>query len=129
MFLGAHVLSAGYSDKYYEKAQKVRTLIINDFEEAFKNCDLIVSPTMPVTALKFGEGEKNPLFGEMMDVLHEGSAVSGLSAISVPIGMAHGMPVGGQLIAPRVGEEKLAYAGILFQENTDFHKHFVKEIK
>lgn len=129
MFLGAHVLSAGYSDKYYEKAQKVRTLIINDFEEAFKECDLIVSPTMPITALKFGEGEKNPLFGEMMDILHEGSAVSGLSAISVPIGMADGMPVGGQLIAPRVGEEKLAYAGILFQQNTDFHKNFVKDIK
>ena len=129
MFLGAHVLSAGYSDKYYEKAQKVRTLIINDFEEAFKECDLIVSPTMPITALKFGEGEKNPLFGEMMDILHEGSAVSGLAAISVPIGMSGNMPVGGQLIAPRVGEEKLAYAGILFQENTDFHKNFVKEIK
>jgi aspartyl-tRNA(Asn)/glutamyl-tRNA(Gln) amidotransferase subunit A len=129
MFLGAHVLSAGYSDKYYEKAQKVRTLIIKDFEEAFKECDLIVSPTMPITALKFGEGDKNPLFGEMMDILHEGSAVSGLSAISVPIGMSDNMPVGGQLIAPRVGEEKLAYAGILFQENTDFHKSFVKEIK
>ena len=129
MFLGAHVLSSGYSDKYYEKAQKVRTLIIEDFEKAFEKCDLIVSPTMPITALKFGEGEKNPLFGEMMDILHEGSAVSGLSAISVPIGMANGMPVGGQLIAPRVGEEKLAYAGIKFQENTDFHTLVVKEIK
>jgi len=129
MFLGAHVLSSGYSDKYYEKAQKVRTLIIEDFEKAFEECDLIVSPTMPITALKFGEGEKNPLFGEMMDILHEGSAVSGLSAISVPIGMANGMPVGGQLIAPRVGEEKLAYAGIKFQENTDFHTLVVKEIK
>ena len=129
MFLGAHVLSAGYSDKYYEKAQKVRTLIIEDFERAFEECDLIVSPTMPITALEFGEGEKNPLFGEMMDILHEGSAVSGLSAISVPIGMSKGMPVGGQLIAPRVSEEKLAFAGIKFQENTDFHKLFVKEIK
>jgi aspartyl-tRNA(Asn)/glutamyl-tRNA(Gln) amidotransferase subunit A len=129
IFLGAHVLSAGYSDKYYEKAQKVRTLIIKDFERAFEECDLIVSPTMPITALKFGEGEKNPLFGEMMDILHEGSAVSGLAAISVPIGIAKGLPVGGQLIAPRVSEEKLAFAGIKFQENTDFHTHFVKDIK
>ncbi len=129
IFLGAHVLSAGYSDKYYEKAQKVRTLIIKDFERAFEECDLIVSPTMPITALKFGEGEKNPLFGEMMDILHEGSAVSGLAAISVPIGFAKGLPVGGQLIAPRVSEEKLAFAGIKFQENTDFHTHFVKDIK
>ena len=79
---------------------------------------------MPITALKFGEGEKNPLFGEMRDVLHEGSAVSGLSAISLPIGFAGNLPVGGQLIAPKLGEEKLAYVGIKFQENTDFHKHF-----
>jgi len=129
MFLGAHVLSSGYHDKYYTKAQKVRTLIINDFEKAFEEVDLIVSPTMPITALKFGEGEKNPLFGEMMDVLHEGSAVSGLSAISLPIGFSKGLPVGGQLIAPRVGEEKLAYAGILYQENTEFHKKFPEEIK
>jgi aspartyl-tRNA(Asn)/glutamyl-tRNA(Gln) amidotransferase subunit A len=128
MFLGAHVLSSGYHDKYYTKAQKVRTLIINDFEKAFGEVDLIVSPTMPITALKFGEGEKNPLFGEMMDVLHEGSAVSGLSAISLPIGFAGNLPVGGQLIAPKLGEEKLAYVGIKFQENTDFHKHF-PEIK
>lgn len=128
IFFGAHVLSAGYSEKYYEKAQKVRTLIKNDFDIAFKECDLIASPTMPITALKFGEGEKNPLFGEMMDILHEGSAISGLSAISVPIGMLNNLPVGGQLIAPRIGEEKLIYAGILFQENTDFHKKF-PEIK
>lgn len=124
MILGAHVLSSGFHDKYYTKAQKVRTLILQDFENAFREVDLIVSPTMPITALKFGEGEKNPLFGEMMDILHEGSAVSGLSAISVPIGFSSGMPVGGQLIAPRLGEEKLAYVGIKFQENSSFHNSF-----
>jgi aspartyl-tRNA(Asn)/glutamyl-tRNA(Gln) amidotransferase subunit A len=83
---------------------------------------------MPITALKFGESEKNPLFGEMMDILHEGSAVSGLSAISVPIGFSQGLPVGGQLISTKLGEEKLAYAGIKYQENTDFHTNF-PEIK
>jgi aspartyl-tRNA(Asn)/glutamyl-tRNA(Gln) amidotransferase subunit A len=129
MFLGAHVLSSGYHEQYYTKAQKVRTLIINDFEKAFESVDLIVSPTMPITALEFGEGEKNPLFGEMMDILHEGSAVSGLSAISMPIGFSKGLPVGGQLIAPRLHEEKLAYLGISYQENTDFHKKFPEEIK
>lgn len=128
MFLGAHVLSSGYHDKYYTKAQKVRTLIINDFEKAFEEVDLIVSPTMPITALKFGEGEKNPLFGEMMDVLHEGSAVSGLAAISVPIGFSKGLPVGGQLISRRIDEEKLAFAGILYQNNTDYHKKFKEEL-
>lgn len=124
MILGAHVLSSGFHDKYYTKAQKVRTLIINDFENAFKEVDLIVAPTMPITALEFGEGEKNPLFGEMMDILHEGSAVSGLSAISVPIGFSKGLPVGGQLIATKLDEEKLAFAGIKYQEITEFHKNF-----
>ncbi|NBO17541.1 MAG: Asp-tRNA(Asn)/Glu-tRNA(Gln) amidotransferase subunit GatA, partial [Proteobacteria bacterium] len=126
MILGAHVLSSGFHDKYYTKAQKVRTLIINDFENAFKDVDLIVAPTMPITALEFGEGDKNPLFGEMMDILHEGSAVSGLCAISLPIGFSNGLPVGGQLIGAKFDEEKLAFAGIKYQEATDFHKNFPK---
>jgi len=88
---------------------------------------LIVAPTMPITALEFGEGEKNPLFGEMMDILHEGSAVSGLCAISLPIGFSKGLPVGGQLIASKFDEEKLAFAGIKYQENTEFHLEFPKE--
>lgn len=129
MILGSHVLSSGFHDKYYTKAQKVRTLIIKDFENAFKEVDLIVAPTMPITALKFGEGEKNPLFGEMMDILHEGSAVSGLCAISMPIGFVNGLPVGGQLIATRLDEEKLSFAGLKYQEATDYHKTFPGEIK
>ncbi len=128
MILGSHVLSSGFHDKYYTKAQKVRTLIIKDFANAFKEVDLIIAPTMPITALEFGEGEKNPLFGEMMDILHEGSAISGLCAISLPIGFSKGLPVGGQLIATRLDEEKLAFAGIKYQENTHFHKEFPKEI-
>lgn len=127
MVLGAHVLSSGFHDKYYTKAQKVRTLILKDFERAFRDVDLIVAPTMPITALEFGEGEKNPLFGEMMDILHEGSAVSGLCAISLPIGFSKGLPVGGQLIASKFDEEKLAFAGIKYQENTEFHLEFPKE--
>jgi aspartyl-tRNA(Asn)/glutamyl-tRNA(Gln) amidotransferase subunit A len=116
MLLGSHVLSSGYHDEYYEKAQKVRTLIINDFNKAFEKVDLIISPTMPVTALKFGESDNNPLFGEMMDILHEGSAVAGLPAISVPIGFAENLPVGGQLIASRLNEEMLSYVGRRYQQ-------------
>lgn len=127
MLLGAEVLSSGYHDKYYTKAQKVRTLIIEDFEKAFESVDLIVSPTMPITALKFGESEKNPLFGEMMDILHEGSAVSGLCAISMPIGESKGLPIGGQLIAPRLYEEKLAFIGIKYQDSFKYHFN-VKEL-
>jgi aspartyl-tRNA(Asn)/glutamyl-tRNA(Gln) amidotransferase subunit A len=128
MFLGAHTLSSGYHDQYYLKAQKVRTLIIEDFNKAFESVDLIVSPTMPVTALKFGESDQNPLFGETMDILHEGSAVAGLCALSVPIGFSNGLPVGAQLIAPRLDEEKLSYTGIQYQNNTDFHKIMKEEI-
>lgn len=127
MLLGAEVLSSGYHDKYYTKAQKVRTLIIEDFEKAFESVDLIISPTMPITALKFGESEKNPLFGEMMDILHEGSAVSGLCAISMPIGDSNGLPIGGQLIAPRLYEEKLAFIGIKYQDNFKHHEK-IKEL-
>jgi aspartyl-tRNA(Asn)/glutamyl-tRNA(Gln) amidotransferase subunit A len=127
ILLGAEVLSSGYHDKYYTKAQKVRTLIIKDFEKAFENVDLIISPTMPITALKFGESEKNPLFGEMMDILHEGSAVSGLCALSVPIGESNGLPIGGQLIAPRMHEEKLAFIGIKYQDNFKHHEK-IKEL-
>lgn len=127
ILLGAEVLSSGYHDKYYTKAQKVRTLIIEDFEKAFENVDLIISPTMPITALKFGESEKNPLFGEMMDILHEGSAVSGLCALSVPIGESNGLPIGGQLIAPRLHEEKLAFIGIKYQDNFKHHEK-IKEL-
>ena len=129
MLLGAEVLSSGYHDKYYTKAQKVRTLIIEDFEKAFESVDLIISPTMPITALKFGESEKNPLFGEMMDILHEGSAVSGLCAISMPIGDSNGLPIGGQLIAPRLYEEKLAFIGIKYQDNFKHHEKIKELIK
>ena len=82
---------------------------------------------MPITALKFGESEKNPLFGEMMDILHEGSAVSGLCAISMPIGDSNGLPIGGQLIAPRLYEEKLAFIGIKYQDNFKHHEK-IKEL-
>ena len=129
MLLGAEVLSSGYHDKYYTKAQKVRTLIIEDFEKAFESVDLIISPTMPITALKFGESENNPLFGEMMDILHEGSAVSGLCAISMPIGDSNGLPIGGQLIAPRLYEEKLAFIGIKYQDNFKHHEKIKELIK
>jgi len=127
MLLGAEVLSSGYHDKYYTKAQKVRTLIIEDFEKAFENVDLIISPTMPITALKFGESDKNPLFGEMMDILHEGSAVSGLCAISIPIGESNGLPIGGQLIAPRLHEEKLSFIGMKYQDKFKYHLN-IKEL-
>ncbi len=108
MMLGAYTLSAGYYDEYYAKAQKVRTLIVEDFEKAFKKVDFIVGPTMPSVALKIGESEKSPIFGELMDVLAEPSAIAGLPAISIPFGADdNGMPIGVQLIAPQFSEKSL----------------------
>jgi aspartyl-tRNA(Asn)/glutamyl-tRNA(Gln) amidotransferase subunit A len=83
--LGTYTLSYGYYDAFYKKAQKVRTLIIEDFKKAFKEIDVIIAPTTPVAALKLGEFEKYPFFGEMMDVMNEPGAMAGIPAINIPV--------------------------------------------
>lgn len=108
MMLGAYTLSAGYYDQYYTKAQKVRTLIVNNFAEAFGKVDVIAGPTMPCTALKIGESDKSPIFGELMDVLAEPSAIAGLTAISLPYGFDDKkLPIGVQLIGAQFNEKKV----------------------
>ena len=124
MMLGAYALSSGYYDAYYSKAQKVRTLIINDFKKAYENVDIILGPTFPTTALKIGESEKYSIFGELMDALQEPSAIAGLTAISIPCGFAEEMPVGVQLIAPHFKEKFLLQIANAFQNETDFHLQF-----
>lgn len=121
MMLGAYVLSAGYYDAFYSKAQRVRTLIVNDFNEAFTKVDLIVAPTLPVVAMKLGESDKYPAFGEIIDQLQEPSSIAGLTAASVPCGLAYDLPVGAQLIGPQFSEKLLANVLMHFQENTDYH--------
>jgi len=122
IMLGTYTLSAGYYDAYYSKAQKVRTLIKKDFEDAFRMVDLLIAPSMPCVAVKIGESEKSSMFGELMDVLTEPSSVSGLPGISIPCGFSNGMPVGIQFIGNMNGERKLIEVAKLFQEETDFHK-------
>jgi aspartyl-tRNA(Asn)/glutamyl-tRNA(Gln) amidotransferase subunit A len=108
MMLGAYTLSAGYYDEYYGNAQKVRTLIVEDFKNAFSKVDLIVAPSMPCTALKLGESQKSPIFGELMDVLTEPSSIAGLPGISVPFGVDEkNLPIGVQFIGPQLSEKKL----------------------
>jgi aspartyl-tRNA(Asn)/glutamyl-tRNA(Gln) amidotransferase subunit A len=124
MMLGAYTLSAGYYDAYYAKAQKVRTLIVEDFKKAFDSVDMIIGPTMPCVALKLGEAEKSPMFGEMMDVLAEPSSIAGLPGISLPSGLSDGMPVGTQIIGAQFSETKLIKAAKAFQMGTDFHTKF-----
>ncbi len=121
IMLGAYTLSYGYYDAFYKKAQKVRTLIIEDFKRAFAEVDLILGPTTPITALKLGEFAKYPFFGEVMDVLNEPAAVAGIPAINVPCGLdANNLPVGLQFMGNYFDEGTVLNAAYQFEKETDF---------
>jgi len=122
IMLGTYVLSYGYYDAYYKKAQKVRTLIIEDFKKVFKEVDMILAPTTPITALKLGEFEKYPFFGEMMDVLNEPAAIAGLCAINFPFGLTkkNNLPIGLQLIGRWFEEENILNLTSQIEKETDF---------
>jgi aspartyl-tRNA(Asn)/glutamyl-tRNA(Gln) amidotransferase subunit A len=104
IMLGTYALSSGYYDAYYLKAQKVRTLIKADFDEAFKKCDAIVSATSPTVAFAIGSRTQDPLSMYLCDVLTLGGNLAGLPGVSVPCGMSEGLPVGLQVLAPQWGE-------------------------
>ena len=104
VMLGTYALSSGYYDAYYLKAQKVRTLIKHDFDEAFQKCDAIVSATSPTVAFPLGAKTQDPLSMYLCDVLTLGGNLAGLPGISVPCGMSQGLPVGLQVLAPQWGE-------------------------
>lgn len=121
IMLGTYTLSHGYYDAFYKKAQKVRTLIIEDFKRAFKEVDVIFAPTTPITALPLGEFEKYPFFGEKMDVLNEPGAVSGIPGINIPTGLdKDGLPFGMQFKAPWFEEGKLLDIAYQFEKETNF---------
>jgi len=105
IMLGTYALSSGYYDAYYLKAQKVRTLIKRDFDEAFAKCDAIVSATSPVVAFPIGSRTEDPLSMYLCDVLTLGGNLAGLPGISVPCGMSQGLPVGLQVLAPQWRED------------------------
>ncbi|HVP11568.1 MAG TPA: Asp-tRNA(Asn)/Glu-tRNA(Gln) amidotransferase subunit GatA [Phycisphaerae bacterium] len=122
IMLGTYVLSSGYYDAYYLKALKVRTLIKDDFAEAFKKCDVIVSPTTPTPAFKFGEKTQNPLEMYLADIYNCAANLAGIPAISIPCGFtASGLPIGLQLMAPHFGEARLLQIASVFQHATDHH--------
>ena len=104
VMLGTYALSSGYYDAYYLKAQKVRTLIKRDFDEAFQKCDAIVSATSPTVAFPLGAKTQDPLSMYLCDVLTLGGNLAGLPGISVPCGLSEGLPVGLQVLAPQWGE-------------------------
>jgi aspartyl-tRNA(Asn)/glutamyl-tRNA(Gln) amidotransferase subunit A len=107
IMIGTFVLSSGYYDAYYKQAQTVRTKIINEFNEAFKQVDFLVSPTAPTTAFKIGENVSDPLQMYMSDMMTVGVNLAGVPAISVPAGISGELPVGLQLIAPQRADRAL----------------------
>ncbi len=121
IMLGTYALSAGYYDQFYNKAQRVRTLIINDFNEAFKQVDLILAPTSPSLAMKIGASSSSPMFGELADMLVEPSSIAGLPGISVPVGLSKsGLPIGMQIIGPQFSEELIINAAHKFEMEISF---------
>ncbi len=123
IMLGTYALSSGYYDAYYKKAQQVRTIIRNDFENAFKKYDVILTPTAPTTAFTMGEKTTDPLQMYLEDICTVSINIASVPAMSLPCGFdKDGMPIGMQLIGKAFGEETIFKAAYSFEQNTDFHK-------
>jgi aspartyl-tRNA(Asn)/glutamyl-tRNA(Gln) amidotransferase subunit A len=123
IMLGTYALSAGYYDAYYLKAQKVRTLIKNDFEAAFGKVDILITPTTPTTAFKAGEKTADPLSMYLSDLMTIPVNLAGLPGISIPCGFdAQGMPIGIQIIANVLREDLLLQAAYAYEQSTTWHQ-------
>ena len=123
IMLGTYVLSAGYYDAYYLKAQQVRTLIKNDFEAAFQRCDAIITPTAPTTAFKIGEKSQDPLQMYLSDIFTISINLAGLPALSLPCGFdSEGLPIGLQIIGRHFDESMLLRVAYAYEQATEWHK-------
>ena len=123
IILGTYVLSSGYYDAYYLRAQKVRTLIRNDFLNAFEKVDAIVTPTTPTAAFKIGEKSDDPLQMYLSDIFTISCNLAGICGISIPCGFTHSkLPIGLQLLGKPFGEETILKIAHAYEQNTDWHK-------
>ena len=122
IMIGTYVLSHGYYDAYYLQAQKIRRMIVDDFQQAFKQCDLIAGPVAPTVAWKLGDKSDDPLASYLADIFTLPASLAGLPGMSVPVGFGAGnMPVGMQLIANYLQESRLLNAAHRLQQATDWH--------
>jgi aspartyl-tRNA(Asn)/glutamyl-tRNA(Gln) amidotransferase subunit A len=125
IMLGTYALSAGYYDAYYGKAQKARTLVAQDFENAFKEVDVIAGPTSPTPAFKIGEKSQDPLEMYLSDIFTISSNLAGIPALSVPCGFSPDrLPIGLQLMGRAFDEETVLKAAYAYEQNTVWHKEY-----
>ena len=123
IMIGTYVLSHGYYDAYYLQAQKIRRMIADDFQQAFKQCDVIAGPVAPTVAWKLGNKSADPVAAYLADIFTLPSSLAGLPGMSIPAGLGEGgMPVGLQLIGNYLQEAKLLNIAHRFQQATDFHR-------
>jgi aspartyl-tRNA(Asn)/glutamyl-tRNA(Gln) amidotransferase subunit A len=120
--LGTYALSTGYYDAYYLKAQKVRTLIKQDFDEAFRNFDVLVAPTSPTVAFKLGEKVDDPLQMYLSDIFTLSLNLAGICGISIPCGFADGLPVGLQIMGDAFAEEAVLRVAYAYEQATEWHE-------
>ena len=130
IILGTYVLSSGYYDAYYKKAQQVRTLVKQEFEKCFNKYDVILTPTSPTVAFEFGSKSNNPLEMYMADICTVSINIAGIPAISIPCGVdSNGMPVGLQLIGNNFEEETILNAAYTFEQQFKFREKYKPEFK
>lgn len=122
IMLGTYSLSSGYYDAYYLKGLKVRTLIKQDFDQVFENCDAVLTPTSPTVAFKIGEKSNDPLQMYLADIFTISANLAGIPAISIPCGFSKGLPIGLQLMGKAFDEEMLIRIAHAYERQTDWHK-------
>ncbi len=130
IILGTYVLSSGYYDAYYKKAQKVRTFVKNQFDNAFKKYDVLLTPVAPTTAFDIGQKSSNPMEMYLADICTVSINIASVPAISIPAGVdKQGMPIGMQLIGNRFQEQTILNAAYAFEQKTKFREKYQPEFK
>ena len=126
IMIGTYTLSAGYYDAYYKKAQQIRTLIIDEFNDRFEKVDVILTPTSPSVAFKLNEKTDDPIKMYQSDLCTIPVNIAGLPAISIQGGVSDEMPVGLQIIGPQNGDQTILQFANQYQQNTEWHKNTPK---
>lgn len=130
IILGTYVLSSGYYDAYYKKAQQVRTLVMNEFDKAFEKYDVIVTPTSPTTAFKIGEKSTNPMEMYLADICTVSVNIAGLPGISIPCGVdSQGLPIGMQIIGKKFDEGTILKTAYAYEQETKFREKYKPTFK